>query len=105
MPWTFSLIRLGTTGLGEMTMTWLTLSLTLCLVGALALCALLARQMQVMNERWMRMFCEKQGMSPAIMASDIATEPAPELKQPDVRRRVSVPLPGATLWRKSGAMK
>lgn len=101
LSWTLSLIHLSTTGYGETTMTWLMLSLALCLAGTLALCALLARQMQTMNDRWMRMFCEKQGMSPAIMAADMR-EPEPEVKQPDKRRRISVPLPGATLWRKGG---
>lgn len=85
---------------------WIALPLLLTVVflcGALAwLMWLMTRQ----NEKWMRLFCDKLGTNPSIMEAKSllpADEKAP--LKPDTRRRISVPLPGAGLFRSNGGIK
>jgi len=87
-------------------MTWLMLSLTLCLVASLALLAYLVRQMNEQTRAWMRLFSDKLGTNPAIMeAKQLLPPEAPEVRQPDKRHRISVPIPGASLFRPNGGTK
>ena len=90
---------------GEMMMIWLMLSLVLCLAAVLGLLALVLQQTMRMQERWMRLFSDRLGTNPAIMESKSLLPTEPEPKQPDKRHRISVPIPGAALFRSNGGLK
>lgn len=89
-----------------MMMNWLMLSLTLCLVASLGLLAYLIRQMNEQTRAWMRLFSDKLGTNPAIMdARPLLPPEGPEPRQPDKRHRISVPIPGAAMFRANGGTK
>lgn len=76
-------------------MSWLTVLLAVSL-SAVAILALVLDHMR--QKRWMRIFSEKQGIPAHIMES--SKPPEPTLVVPKKKHRISVPVPGAQLFRK-----
>lgn len=52
------------------------------------------------NEKWTRAFSAHVGLPPLIMESKPVLDEKVEMKKADTRRRITVPIPGASLWRK-----
>jgi hypothetical protein len=83
-------------GAGTMTLaSWLTVLLAATLCGVTVLCVVLNYKSQT---RWMRLFCEKQGIPGITMESSPKRELVP-LKG-DTRARISVPIPGGQHFQK-----
>lgn len=77
-------------------MNWLLVLMALCLSAAAILAMVLNHLTQT---RWMKIFCEMRGIPSDIMD----TNPAPkEEAKPkiDKRQRMSIPIPGADMFRK-----
>lgn len=78
------------------------MSLLVLLVVTILLCVLngyLAWTIQTLQTKWMRIFCEAQGIPPTSMeARPLVEEPK---KEPKPRFKVSIPVPGAHLLRKN----
>lgn len=79
-------------------MTTLTNWLTVLLAVSLSAVAILTLVLDHLRQkRWMRIFSESRGIPAAIMENkQEAKEPAVKL---DTRKRVSIPVPGAQLFR------
>ncbi len=77
------------------------MNLLLLLVVLVMAGALVAQQVlhNRQTEKWMRSFLDKQGIPMHIMEGN--PEPAIVKSQPTPRARISVPIPGAAMWRKS----
>ena len=83
---------------------WMPLLVALPLVGVIAYQQWLMVQM---NKRWMRIFCDSSlKINPVIMEDEPKplAEEHPVIKQ-IVRKRISVPIPGAGLFRPNGGTK
>jgi hypothetical protein len=79
--------------------TQLLIWLTLLLGASLAAVAIaLVLEMSRLQRSWMKILCEKQGL-PATIMEKIEMKPPPAPKK-DERVRISVPIPGAQLFRK-----
>lgn len=79
------------------------MNLLLPLIIALPLVGVIVWQqhaMMQMNERWTRAFSAHLGLPPAIMGPSPVRDDKVEMKKVDTRRRITVPVPGAQLWRK-----
>lgn len=49
--------------------------------------------------RWMRIFCAKLEIPKTTMEDEVAPQPMITVPAPDHRRRISVPIPGANIFR------
>lgn len=80
-----------------MSMNWLLPLVVLPLVGGIVLQAWLQHQT---TTRWMRLFSERLGVPPLIMEGEPhRSEPEETKRTPDMRKRISIPIPGASAFR------
>lgn len=54
------------------------------------------------EKRWQKIFCEMHSIRASIL-EETPAEAATAAPKPDLRKRISIPLPGASLWRNGGA--